>query len=131
MAKAENIGYKKFQETFFNEEICHEYLFKSHWKNGFVCPICGCVEYYHISERRLSQCKGCRHQWSCTAGTVMYRNVKAFVNGTFHGLAEKHLQRYLDEFCYRFNRRFSKSHLFDKLLSAVVVSSPLTFTDFS
>jgi hypothetical protein len=32
-------------------------------------------------------------------------NAKAFVGGTFHGLDSKHLQSYLDEFCYRFNRR--------------------------
>lgn len=31
-------------------------------------------------------------------------NAKAFVGGTFHGLDSKHLQTYLDKFCYRFNR---------------------------
>ena len=30
-------------------------------------------------------------------------NVKAFLSGTFHGLGKKHLQSYLDEYCYRFN----------------------------
>ena len=33
-------------------------------------------------------------------------NAKTFIEGTFHGLDAKHLQRYLDEFCYRFNRRY-------------------------
>lgn len=298
MAKAENIGYKKFLEKFHSEEICQKYLFKTRWKNGFVCPICGCVKYYHIRERGLYQCKGCRHQWSCTAGTVMHRshlplmvwfwaiylvskdkrgysalqlskelelpyntawfllhrirhamserdqiyqlfgtielddtffggkkkggkrgrgskktkvvvavskneegkprhvkmsvvqnlksktiekftlkniqkestvqtdayhsyrkplaknykhqyevfdsdgemlrwlhtiigNAKAFVNGTFHGLEEKHLQRYLDEFCYRFNRRFLESNLFNHLLSAVASASPLSLDELS
>ena len=32
-------------------------------------------------------------------------NAKAFIDGTFHGLGKKHLQRNLDEFCYRFKRR--------------------------
>ncbi len=58
-------------------------------------------------------------------------NAKAFVNGTFHGLEEKHLQRYLDEFCYRFNRRFLESNLFSHLLSAIASASPLTFAELS
>ena len=33
-------------------------------------------------------------------------NMKAFLLGTFHGVTGKYLQEYLDEFCYRFNRRF-------------------------
>ncbi len=38
-------------------------------------------------------------------------NAKAFIMGTYHGLSELHLQRYLDEFCYRFNRRkFTMQH---------------------
>jgi len=298
MAKAENISYKKFQEIFHSEKVCQEYLFKSRWKNGFACPKCGCVEFYHISDRGLYQCKSCRHQWSCTTGTVMHRshlplltwfwaiylvskdkrgysalqlskeldlpyntawfllhrirhamgerdqmyqlfgtielddtyigslkrggkrgrgskktkivvavskskkgkpqyvkmtvvqnlksktiekfalknilkestvqtdayhsyrkplvenykhqyevfdsdgemlrwlhmiisNAKAFVNGTFHGLGEKHLQRYLDEFCYRFNRRFLECNLFDNLLTAITSASPLTFAELS
>ena len=32
-------------------------------------------------------------------------NAKAFIAGTYHGLDPKHLQAYLSEFCYRFNRR--------------------------
>lgn len=35
----------------------------------------------------------------------MIGNMKTFINGTFHGVYSKCLQEYLDEFCYRFNRR--------------------------
>jgi len=52
-------------------------------------------------------------------------NAKAFIQGTFHGIDEKYLQCYLDEFSYRFNRRFMQPSLFDHLLSAVTDSSPL------
>ena len=45
-------------------------------------------------------------------------NLRAFVIGTYHGLGEKHLQQYLDEFCYRFNRRRHHDELFDRLLRA-------------
>lgn len=52
-------------------------------------------------------------------------NAKMFVSGTFHGLDKKHLQRYLDEFAYRFNRRFMQPSILDRLLVAVVRTPPL------
>lgn len=45
-------------------------------------------------------------------------NAKAYIMGTYHGLGKKHLQSYLNEFCYRFNRRFWQNQLFDRLLEA-------------
>ena len=43
-------------------------------------------------------------------------NAKAFISGTFHGLGSAHLQRYLDEFCYRFNRRRFGDGIFPRLV---------------
>ena len=51
---------------------------------------------------------------------VMISNIKAVIAGTFHGLKEKYLQRYLDEFCYRFNRRNSTKPIFDHLLECCI-----------
>lgn len=51
---------------------------------------------------------------------VMVSNIKANIEGAYHGLEGTYLQRYLDEFCYRFNRRHSKKHLFDHLLACRV-----------
>jgi len=45
-------------------------------------------------------------------------NLRSFVQGTYHGLDELHLQQYLDEYCYRFNRRKRRQELFDRLLLA-------------
>ena len=36
---------------------------------------------------------------------TLISNVKAFLQGTYHGLGKKHLQSYFDEFSFRFNRR--------------------------
>ena len=58
-------------------------------------------------------------------------NAKAFIDGTFHGLGEKHLQRYLDEFCYRFNRRHKEDELFDRLLLACVDAPPKTYDELT
>ena len=45
-------------------------------------------------------------------------NLRSFIQGTFHGLEELHLQQYLDEYCYRFNRRKRRQELFDRVLLA-------------
>ena len=58
-------------------------------------------------------------------------NAKAFVNGTFHGLGDKYLQSYLDEFCYRFNRRCFRNQIFPRLLCAVVNSNILGYADLT
>jgi len=56
-------------------------------------------------------------------------NAKSFVQGTFHGLDELHLQRYLDEFCWRFNRRHRTDNIFFDLLHSTVSSPKMTYAD--
>jgi hypothetical protein len=58
---------------------------------------------------------------------IIISNVKSFIGGTFHGLDSLHLQRYLNEFCYRFNRRNFESGIFSRLLSACTVSTKITY----
>ncbi len=58
-------------------------------------------------------------------------NAKSFILGTYHGLGKKHLQSYLSEFAYRFNRRFWQSQLFDRLLNACVLNKGLTFAELT
>jgi predicted RNA-binding Zn-ribbon protein involved in translation (DUF1610 family)/transposase-like protein len=53
-------------------------------------------------------------------------NMKAFISGTYHGLDKKHIQRYFDEFTYRFNRRHMHSQLFMRLLNACAHASSIT-----
>lgn len=286
----------EFMEKFRCEEVCREYLFEKRFPEGFICPKCGNKSHHKISTRGLYQCKSCRYQVSCTAGTVLHKthiklvkwflamylmatdkrgssatflskeigvpyktawfllhrlrsamgqrdseyvlsgiidmddtyfgggpksgkrgrgtgknkviaaiskdekgkpkylkmrvvpnlkgrtvgsfaaesiaensrictdayrsyrkplagkynhdyevfdkdsgalrwlhkvisNAKALVNGTHHGLTGKHLQAYLDEFCYRFNRRYFSSSIFDRLALAAVCATPLTWDE--
>lgn len=58
-------------------------------------------------------------------------NAKDFVGGTYHGLAEKHIQSYLDEYCYRFNRRSFRGELFGRLLCAVTSAPVFGFSELS
>ena len=48
-------------------------------------------------------------------------NFKAFLLGTYHGRST-HLQSYMDEFCFRFNRRTTGNQLFLRLTRAVATS---------
>jgi transposase-like protein len=43
-------------------------------------------------------------------------NLKAWIKGTFHGVSEKHLQAYLNEFIFRFNRRKTPMAAFQTVL---------------
>lgn len=60
---------------------------------------------------------------------TMISNAKAFIAGTYHGLAPKHLQAYLNEFCFRTNRRKFEGQMFNRLLSACVLTDTVTYND--
>lgn len=48
---------------------------------------------------------------------------KAWLRGTHH--AVEHLQGYLDEYCYRFNRQLMKGKIFDNLLARMCEHEPV------
>ncbi|MBO1005041.1 transposase [Pseudogracilibacillus auburnensis] len=56
-------------------------------------------------------------------------NAKAFIGDTFHEFDSKHLQAYLDEFCYRFNRRKFKGEWFSHLLSLCATTKTITHSE--
>jgi transposase-like protein len=62
---------------------------------------------------------------------ILAGNSKAFLLGTFHGIGKKHLQSYLDEFCYRFNRRRWEEQLFDRLILACASSTGVTYSELT
>jgi len=62
---------------------------------------------------------------------IIISNVKALIEGTFHGLDALHLQRYLNEFCYRFNRRWFTSGIFSRLVNACASSRKITFHELA
>ena len=52
-------------------------------------------------------------------------NLKRVLIGTFHGVSKEYLQKYLDEFSFRFNRRWWEGELPFRLLEAAVRHAPL------
>jgi transposase-like protein len=56
-------------------------------------------------------------------------NAKAVIRGSHRGVSEKHLQSYLSEICYRFNRRFWERELFDRLVKACLSTETITYSE--
>ncbi len=60
---------------------------------------------------------------------IMIGNIKGIIKGVHHGVSGKHLQRFLAEFCYRFNRRFIEGNMFVHLIKACVNTKTITFSE--
>lgn len=57
---------------------------------------------------------------------TLIANIKGNLRGVHHGVTKKYLARYLDEFCYRFNRRFAVDQIFLCLLNTCIYSTYAT-----
>lgn len=58
-------------EAFATKQAQIDFFFRYKWPTGFICPICGCREYYYLENRNEYLCKHCCHQTSLLAGTIM------------------------------------------------------------
>jgi hypothetical protein len=52
-------------------------------------------------------------------------NAKSLLLDMYHGIKDEFLQSYLDEFCWKFNRRSFGDRLFDRLVVAAVSYRPM------
>jgi transposase-like protein len=57
----------------------------------------------------------------------VFGNLKTWLRGTHHGVDKKHLQVYLDEFTFRFNRRRTPMAAFQTLLGLAAQHQPTTY----
>jgi len=57
----------------------------------------------------------------------VFGNLKSWICGTFHGVSRKHMSRYLDEFVYRFDRRWRESEMFGFVLQRALQGTPMTY----
>ncbi|MCP3889376.1 MAG: IS1595 family transposase [Desulfobulbaceae bacterium] len=61
---------------------------------------------------------------------IVFGNLDAWLLGTYHGVSPAHLQGYLNEFVFRFNRRFWPTVGFDSVLKIAARVKSLTDKDF-
>ncbi len=57
----------------------------------------------------------------------VFANLKTWALGVYHGLRRSHLQAYLDEFVFRFNRRRTRHAAFKSLLGIATRAKPITY----
>jgi transposase-like protein len=57
----------------------------------------------------------------------VFANAKRWALGVYHGLRREHLQAYLDEFAFRFNRRHTPAAAFERLLGLAVDLEPASY----
>jgi hypothetical protein len=60
----------------------------------------------------------------------VFANLKRWGLGTFHGMRQAHLHRYLDEFVFRWNRRRHTRAAFDTLVSLTTRLGHASYRDF-
>ena len=58
---------------------------------------------------------------------LVFGNLKTWLNGVHHGVSPQHLQAYLNEFTFRFNRRFFPFTAFQSLLGIGAATEPTTY----
>jgi transposase-like protein len=81
----------------------------------------GCEHHAIIKSGDTTSMEYSEFKWVDT----MIGNVKNSIHGTYHAISEKHVPRYLAEFCFRFNRRFELGKMIKQLAQAAVNTLPM------
>jgi hypothetical protein len=53
-------------------------------------------------------------------------NLKSWLKGIHHRVSGSHFQGYLDEFCFRFNRRYDRKPAWESLVDLMILHHPVT-----
>jgi hypothetical protein len=120
VAQQEAMNLMEFMERYDIEEKCREYLYGLRWPEGFVYRRLTKEGFLHEAEVFDHKENPEHLQWLHT----LISNAKACISETYHGLDDIHLQAFLDEFCFRFNRRRRVDRLFARTLIACSVAKP-------
>src|SRR5208283_3547142 len=83
------------------------------------------------AHERLVQ-RGCEadsgaHAWTFSTTRTFFALLKRWALGTYHGLRRKHIDAYLNEFVFRYNRRCHRHVSFETLLGLAASRSPEAF----
>ncbi len=60
---------------------------------------------------------------------IVFSNLKTWLHGTHHGVSPQHLQAYLNEFVFRFNRRFYPMSAFHSVLGLGATATSPTYRE--
>ena len=101
---------------FIGQNIAEESIVFSDKSKSYL-DIANYVEV-HVSEKSTHETTKTTLQWV----HIAISNAKRTLLGIYHKIKGKYLQLYLDEFCYKLNRRYFGDRLFDRLAIAVATN---------
>lgn len=90
------------------------------WRSYRALPAAGYIHEPYVQS--TPQSAGELLPWA----HIVISNFKRWQLDVFHGVSAAHLQSYLDEFCYRLNRRDQRLDLFRRILNRCVLYTPPT-----
>ena len=64
---------KRFSLRFENNDSCLKFLDELKWRQGFVCPNCGNINYCKGKGKHSRRCTRCKKEISPTAHTLFHR----------------------------------------------------------
>ena len=121
----------EFQHLFPDEAACVAYLERARWSDSFikrtVVPGATIITDDWSGYTKLAEFGYCHTAVVQRGDTqvaetflpiihLVFSNLKTWLRGTHHGVSPQHLQAYLNEFTFRFNRRFYPFNTFRSLL---------------
>jgi ISXO2-like transposase domain len=83
-----------------------------------------------LSQRAMKRATG-RHTSAAPGVDRVLSNLKTWLRGTHHGVGADHLDAYLDEFVFRFNRRRNQAAGFATLLGLTATGTHATAADIT
>ena len=138
---------QEFDRWFADEAACRTYIFRIRCPVGYECFRCRSKAPPQITSRGYLHCRQCSSEISITVGTVLSDSgdpahvampgvhriaslLKRWLLGIHQGaVSGKHLDFYLDEYTFRFNRRTSRSRgmLFYRLMQQAVATASVPY----
>ena len=77
-----------------------------------------------VSKSERQTVRGCNAPKVLPWVHIAISNAKSLFTDMYHGIKEEFLQEYLNEFCYKFNRKYFGDRMFDRLVIAAVSYKP-------
>lgn len=126
------MGRARFQTiSSTSREDLHGFIYV-HVASGALVHTDGLASYDNLKEYRHAPRKKSKENPDVLPRVhIVVANLKMWLRGTYNRLPAKHLQRYMDEFTFRFNRRWNLSSIFSILFCRCLTTHTITFADLT
>lgn len=122
-------AYALLIENYSSEEI--EKLFKKHISKEAIIVADGWKAYDKLADDWNVYLEPSNNGEGFPKLHTIIMNFKSWMRGIHHKVGHKHMQAYIDEYFFRFNRRQFNHSVFDKLLERMINHNPYPFKAFS